>query len=702
MDAFFSPRGVAVIGATANRRKGGYAVLFNLRKGYNGNIYPVNPRYGEIDALPCYRSVKDVPDPVDMAIVFVPSDRVRGVIADCAERGIGSVMIQSAGFAESGEAGRRLQNQILSIARAAGMRIWGPNCMGLVDAHRQFVFSFVSPVIWEEGLRAGPVSLVVQSGLLSAGFLIDFMTHGTAGISKACSIGNKSDVDESDILSYLLEDPRTQAIAMYLESIKDGRRFLTLCRNSAKPIVVLKGGRSRAGAAAALSHTASMAGDGALVGDVLSQAGVVQARDFGQMIDMARTLAFYPDIRFTHRPRVAVLTYSGAAGIVSADFIDELGLLLAQPDSRTTDGLKTLFPEWMPVSNPVDLWPAIEINGPEKVFSEALEALCTDPGVDLVLLHAFVGGKFADVDVSVLAKIARRAKKPLFCWVLGARDAVRSFTLEAQRLGVPVYREIGRSVECIASLNRALSIESRPTAAEQKPEGIIDEAGRRLLETGRGPLDEYQSKRLLAAAGIVTVEEAVATNRSEALTVAGKIGYPVVLKGLVSGVAHKTEKGLVELGIRSDEQLERACADIFARAANRCRLLIQRQVEGRIEIIVGLVRDRQFGPCVMCGFGGIFAEARADRAFAVAPLSKKEALALIDRLKYRHLLEGWRGEPAADKQALAEAIVATARLGCADERIQEIDVNPLIISAGRPIAVDATVVLSGQGAGSDR
>jgi acetyltransferase len=280
MEFFFKPKGIAVIGASANPVKGGYFILNNLIKGFQGGIYPVNPAYPAIDGLPCYPSVLDVPDPVDLAIIFVPAPRVPRVLRECARRGIKGAMIESGGFAESGPEGRQLQDRIIEIRRETGIRIWGPNCMGLVDAVHNFVFSFVLPAIWEKGLDSGNVSLVVQSGMLSAGFLIDIMSNGIMGISKACSIGNKADVNECDILEYLIDDPDTGVIGLYLESIPHGRRFMALCRRSLKPIVVLRGGKSRKGAEAAKSHTASLAGNGAVVGAALAQVGVVEAVDF--------------------------------------------------------------------------------------------------------------------------------------------------------------------------------------------------------------------------------------------------------------------------------------------------------------------------------------------------------------------------------------------------------------------------------------
>ena len=290
MEFFFKPRGVAIIGASASPVKGGHFILKNVMKGFKGGIYPVNPGYAEIEGLPCYPTVADVPDPVDLAIIFVPGPGVPAIVGMCAERGIPGVMIESAGFAEAGDSGGGLQEQLIAIGKETGIRIWGPNCMGLVDAVNKQVFSFVLPAIWEGGLTTGDVSLVVQSGMLSAGFLIDIMSHGTMGISKACSIGNKADVDECDILEYLIDDPDTGVIGFYLESIRKGRRFVGLAQRSTKPIVMLRGGKSRTGARAAVSHTASLAGNSAIISGALAQVGVVEAHDFKQMMDLCLSL----------------------------------------------------------------------------------------------------------------------------------------------------------------------------------------------------------------------------------------------------------------------------------------------------------------------------------------------------------------------------------------------------------------------------
>ena len=452
MDFFFNPAGIALLGATANEKKGGFSILKNLMTGFSGHIYPVNHRYTEINGLLCYANINQVPDPVDMAIIFVPAPVVPEVVQACADRGIPGVIIQSAGFAETGEKGKKLQKQLAEISRRTGIRIWGPNCMGLVDVVHKNVFSFVTPSIWDEGLLSGNISLIVQSGMLSAGFLIDMMTRDKLGVSKACSIGNKMDVNECDILEYLLADPDTAVVGLYLESIEEGRRFFEICKNATKPVVVLQGGKSEKGARAAMGHTASMACNSAIMKGALAQAGVVQADDFRQMIDFSRTLALFPNVPRRRPGRIAIATFSGGAGIVSSDLLDHYELALADLSRDTLKSLKGVFPEWMPPSNPIDLWPAIERNGVDKAYGQTVDAVCADPGVDAVFLHAFVGGLIWRMKLKPIVETAMKAGKPIFFWLIGNENNTRHFQEEARKLKVPVFRELSRAVECMAAV----------------------------------------------------------------------------------------------------------------------------------------------------------------------------------------------------------------------------------------------------------
>ncbi len=695
MEFFFKPEGIAVVGATASKEKGGNIIVTNLKKGYSGQVYPVNPGYKEIEGLPCYPSVADVPDPVDLAIAFVAAHMVPGVIEDCAKRNISGVMIQSAGFSETGPKGTALQQEIKQIAEKTGIRLWGPNCMGLVDANQRFVFSTVTPAIWDTGLTCGNVSLIAQSGMLAGAFLIDLMSHGTMGISKVCSIGNKMDVDENDLLAYLIDDPKTAAIGLYLESFTDCRRFMALSRRTTKPIVVLNGGKTARGAAAALSHTASLSASGVIVSGAMAQAGIVEANGFYQLTDYCKTLGMYPEIPAKDGNRVAVLTYTGAAGIVSADIMARHNLELSELNTATLDALQTVFPEWMPPANPVDMWPGIILNGSKKTYNKAMEAVCADPGVDAVFVHCFAGGFSLEADLDRMAKTAKKAGKPLVCWISGERDRVYQFQVSAQKTGVPVFREVMRAVECLGMLlNRPLVNETdeQPDPSEQIRR-LKNDSRLYVLTSEKGALDEYVSKQVLDVCGIPVVKEEQVTSLVEARQTAAGFGFPLVAKGMVPGVSHKTESNLVHLGITSAQALETAVTSLLQTMEGRGSILIQKQVQGKIELVAGFVRDPRLGPCVMCGLGGVFAEALNDTVFGVAPLTLPDAVQMIDRLKCRNMLEGFRGFDPVDKKALGRILVTLGDVGCAYQGIQEIDINPLIIENGQPIAVDGLVVL---------
>ncbi|MBN1661997.1 MAG: acetate--CoA ligase family protein [Deltaproteobacteria bacterium] len=689
MEFFFNPQSIAVIGATPTRFKNGYSILRNLMSGYQGKVYPVNPRYEEALGFPCFPSVRAIPDKVDLAIIIVPAAMVPQAVEECAARGVPGVMIESGGFAEIGPKGKILQQQLVDIAKRTGIRIWGPNCMGLVDAKHGYVFSFMHSRKFREQLTAGRVSLVVQSGMLSAAFLVDLMSNGLMGISKVCSVGNKVDVNECDVLEYLLADPDTGVVGLYLESFVDGRRFMELCRRSAKPVVVLKGGKSRKGAEAAMSHTASLAGNQRIISGALAQAGVREAKDFRQMADICRSLAIVPPRPAGQTGRIAVLTFSGGAGILSADFIEEMGLSVADLAEETYDQLRKLFPEWRPVSNPVDLYPVIE-DGTD-VFGEAVKAALADPGVDAVFFHSNTGEAG---HVQKMADLSKAAGKPLFIWTLGTKENTYEMYTIARACELLVYQDIYRACECMAAVFQ-----------QPKPTDILSERQERtttvslnselqnIIDTAAGPLDEYVSKNILKACGVPTVEEQIVTSTAQAKETASCMGMPVVMKGLQPGGVHKTELGLVDLDIKTGRAAGKSYSALMKKMKGTGRVLMQKQVHGKVELIIGLVRDSQFGPCVMFGVGGIMAEVLDDVVFAVAPLTHRDALNLIARLRSRKLLNGFRGAPPVNRDEMAQILVAVGDLGAACPRIREIDVNPLIITDNGPVAVDTTIVL---------
>jgi acetyltransferase len=412
------------------------------------------------------------------------------------------------------------------------------------------------------------------------------------------------------------------------------------------------------------------------------------------MMDLCRSLADYPAIQPKSSRQVAILTMSGAAGIVSADFLEQHGLSVADLDGSTIEALKQIYPPWMPASNPVDLWPAVELHGRRKAYQAAFQAVFADPKVDAVLFHSFVGGSASSIDVSGPAEMARQSGKPLFGWLMGQRTEAHQFQMTARKLGVPVFGELYRAVECMgAVLSRQEMPQSEPNRRLSVESIYGNDRLKKLLTVATDTLNEYQSKQILDACRIPVVEEKIIPDSAGLREAVREYGVPLVLKGLLPGETHKTESGLVHTGISSAEEAVRVFAELRQKMAADGSVLLQKQVVGYPELIVGLIRDPQFGPCVMCGFGGILAEVLADSVFAAAPFNKSEALALIDRLKTQKLLNGFRGSIAVDRDALADILVRLGDLGAAFEQIKEIDINPLIVQEGRPIAVDATIIV---------
>ncbi|MBU4275580.1 MAG: acetate--CoA ligase family protein [Proteobacteria bacterium] len=683
MEFFFNPSSVAVVGASPERT--GKSLLVNTAATREVAVYPVNPKYQELEGLTCYPSVAAIPHPVEMAILLVPARFTPQILEECAAKGVRGVMIQSAGFAETGEAGRELQAKCVAIARQAGMRLWGPNCMGLVDVPGQKYFTFMSPNITRVLPPHGTLSLVVQSGMLSAGFLADLATRRGIAVNKACSIGNKCDVDECDVLEYMLHDDSTKGVALYLESMPRGRRFMELAEGATKPLVVLKSGRSASGAKAALSHTASLAGNARLTQGLLQAVGVGTARDFHQLVDLGRSLSLLPEI--PAGARVAVITFSGGAGILSCDLLEDNGLPLADLAPATLEELAKVFPAWMPPGNPVDLWPAMELHGPGPTMDHAVQAVSKDPNVDLVLLHTFLGGTQDQVNLARYKELLSDQGKGMVFWALGLDQPVREFETQAQAEGVPVFGELARTVDCLA----AASHPGHRAALPPRPQA----SGRPLptdLPPTQGVWDEYQSKRLLRAWKIPTVAEELVADLDQARSAADRLGWPVVLKGLLPGEVHKSEKGLVCLNLDSPAKLERELDRLRKVMEGQGSLVLQAQRKPDYELIVGYLKDAQFGPCVMLGVGGVTAELEPDVAFEMAPLDPPRALAMLDRLRMAKRFAGFRGETPLNREALAQLICRLGDLGASHGAISQVDLNPVAVCEGEPLALDANII----------
>ncbi len=689
MDVFFHPASIAVIGAS-NRGIGRFVIL-NLLAGFTGRIYPVNPNHAEIEGVPCFPSIEAIPDPVDLAIVLVPASSVPLVLEACVVKGVQGVIIESAGFAEVGKEGLELQDRCVAIAKQAGIRVWGPNCMGMVDVPHKYFFSFMHPGGRKEGLLPGKVSLIVQSGMMSAIFLAEVSRRGV-GIAKACSIGNRADVDECDVLEYLLKDPDTDVMAMYLESIPRGRLFSHIVQGSTKPVVVLKGGSSKAGALAAKTHTYSLSGNSRLLNSVLEASGVIKVDELYQMMDVANALSMIPNVN--PACRTAIITLSGGAGILACDALAKHGLPAAQLSEATIKRLSEVFPAWMPVSNPIDLFPALALHGRDVAFNRAISAVLSDPNVDALLIHFVAGLEDVALDLNLLKKKADESGKIALFWLMGGEKGCRAFRQKAREAGIVVHEDVSRIAECLRAASEFTQRRRSGITPNSRTTPVLESVPKPpFLGGSEGVWDEFESKRLLSEWHIPVVEEKLVFSIDEAWETALKIGTPVVLKGLIPGRTHKTEHGLVRLHIMDKPGLEAAFHHLQQKLNHDGRILIQKEIQFDYELMAGFIRDDQFGPCVMFGLGGIFSELDPDVAFAIAPLDRDRALDLIHRIRSTALLQGFRGIAPLREEVMADILVNLGNLGTAYPQIEEIDINPLLIANGAPVAVDASVFL---------
>jgi acetyltransferase len=694
MNTFFDPSSIAVVGASQKRLGG--QVMQNLLYGFRNPIYPVNPNYDSVFEIPCFPSLEAIPHPVDLAIVVVPASLVPSVLEACARKGINRVIIESAGFAEVGKEGIALQEHCRAIAQEGGIRLWGPNCMGLVDVRKRYFFTFMTPSIYLDGLIPGRISLVVQSGMLSAIFLAELSRRGI-GVSKACSIGNRADVDECDLLAYFMDDPDTDVVALYLESMSRGRLFADMANSSSKPIVVLKGGRSEAGALAAMSHTYSLSGNSRLLDSIFRMCGIISAEEIYQMMDVADALTILPPI--PSKARTAIITLSGGAGILACDSLERRGLQVSRLSDDTRKELSHIFPDWMPVSNPIDLFPAVGIHGRATAYARAIPIVLRDPNVDALLIHYVAGLEDDSMDMATLKQEADKTGKAVFFWLMGRREGSKSFRKHARENGLAVHGDISRISDCLAAAGnyKPRKATSSVSSGEEEIGGGITLQLNAFSIHGR-IMDEHDSKQILKQYRLPVVEETIVATEQQARAAALKMGYPVVVKGLVPGDMHKTESGMVILNRQTAQQLEKSFGEIGAKLGAKGRILLQKQVDKDYELIAGFHRDREFGPCVMFGLGGTLAELDPDVVFALAPLSRGEAVELMERIRGKRVLDGFRGMRPLNREPMADILVALSHMGAEYPFIEHVDLNPVVVHQGMPLIVDANIVLD-KGAG---
>ena len=695
LDPILKPRSVAVIGASRRADTIGHEILANIVKyGFTGAVYPVNPNAPSIHSIKAYPSVGDIPDAVDLAVIVVPKEHVLAVAESCGQKGVRGLVVISAGFKEVGEAGAAAERQLVEIVRRFGMRMVGPNCMGVLngaaDISLNATFAPTMPPF-------GHAAFVSQSGALGLSVL-DYATEYGIGISQFVSVGNKPDVSGNDLLLQWEHDDTVGVILMYVENFGTPRRFLEIASRMAKqkPIIAMKSGRSTIGARAAASHTGSLAASDAAVDALLTQAGVLRATSMEELFDMAMAFGGPP---LPRSRRTAVLTNSGGPGILAADALEPHGIEVVDLSPETLDKLRPLFPAEASLRNPVDMIASATAAN----YRAALDALLADARVDsaVAIFVPPLGIHAGDVAESIAAAARQHPEKPVLAVLMG-REGLPEGRAELHRAGIPAYIFPESAARALGALRRVREWRARPEVAEHPLVVDRDRAARLIAQAqsaGRLKLSELEVLGVLTAYGITVAPARLARDPEDAARAASEIGYPVVVKIVSPQIVHKTEVGGVRTGIGTAVELKQACAEMLdgvsrlAPQATIDGLLIQRMISGGRETIAGVTRDAAFGPLVMFGLGGIYVEALRDVVFRIAPLTALDVHDMLKGIRGVAILEGVRGEPPADFAALGDVVRRVAQLALDHEDIAELDINPLLAFPQGAVAVDARVLL---------
>lgn len=685
LDPFFSPRGVAVVGASTDPRKLGYGVVRNLVDyHYRGPVYPINPTARELLGYRCYPSVSVVPDPVDLAVIVVPAPSVVKSVDECGMRGIKHAIIVSGGFAETGPEGREREQMLAATARKHGMRIVGPNCIGTIDTHTPVNTTFVIGMP-----EVGDIGFVSQSGAMCA-VVIDWARGAAVGFSRIVSLGNQVDVNENEMISSLVSDPRTKVITAYVEGVSDGKGFMKTATEAArlKPFLVLKAGRGESGARAVASHTGALAGSSEAYDAAFRHCGVLKAHTMEELFDWARALAWQP---LPAGPRVAVLTNAGGPAILAVDALETAGLSLAPLTAGTKEFLRPRLPAAGSLENPVDI---LAGSGP-GTYALALDALLSDPTVDAALVIQAPQDWFLPTSLAeVVSEVAVAHRKPVVTSIMGLASVDKALAiLHSKR--VPNFAFPERAASTLAAMvarKRWMDAPpSRPVALTDVDRAAAQDAIRHGDFT-----------RALAAYRIPIVSSQLATSTDEAVALADRIGYPVVLKLASSSVIHKSDVGGVRLNLTDAEAVRTAFNTILANVRAKVPsaaldgVQVQKMVTQGHEVIIGCRRDPQFGPLLLVGSGGVDVELMRDVRAEIAPVTREKASEMLGATRAGIRLSGWRGAPAGDTEAVIDIMVRLSILASEVPEISELEINPaIVLSPGQgAFAVDIRGIVS--------
>ncbi|MDY0374208.1 MAG: acetate--CoA ligase family protein [Desulfobacterium sp.] len=698
LDAIFAPESIAVIGASTQKGKVGHDIFANiLFGGYKGTIYPVNPKAKSIIGVKCYTSVTNIPDPIDLAMVILPPKLALQAVKDCIAKGVKGVVIVSAGFKEVRGEGAEIEEEIKEMCRKANIRLVGPNCLGVINPAPEVSLnaSFSSRMP-----AAGNVSFISQSGALCTAVL-DFAADKGFGFSKFISIGNKADVDELDLLRYYHKDPNTDVVMIYMEELSRGaEEFISEVREMTSginptPVIAIKSGTSVAGAAAAASHTGALAGSDAIYDAIFSQAGIIRCHTVNELFDYAQALAAK---KIPTGDRIAIVTNAGGPGIIATDMSENSGLSLASFTDETIAELHKYLPPTANFHNPVD----VIGDAARDRYENTLATVLSDSGVDGVLI-ILTPQSMTDAmgTAEAIVNIARNAIKPIVCAFMGVVDVSDGVKL-LQKNRVPVYQFPESAARAMGVLYRNKQWLSRKILPQYDISFDAAKAGQIVkdcLDRGETTMGELDGSRLLACYGFHTLDMALARTGEEAVAIADRIGYPIVMKIVSKQILHKSDAKGVRVGIKTPEEVKEVFEEILESAkeynsmAKLDGVLVQESAKKGREVILGVSRDDVFGHAVMFGLGGIFVEVYKDVVFRMAPMGRNVARRMVRGIKGYPLLAGIRGEAPSDIEALEKNLVSLREMVTNHPEIKELDINPLFVhEAGEGTTVADVII----------
>jgi len=693
LDYFFKPSSIAVIGASATPDKVGYAVLSNIINGkYEGQIIPVNPKAGEILGVKCYKDLSDYDDKIDLGVIAVPTQAVKAAVMSCISAGAKSIIVITAGFKEVDAEGARLEKEIAGLCKTRGIRLLGPNVLGLINTYHSLNATFARNMP-----KRGNISVISQSGAICAAIL-DWADARSLGLAKLISIGNKADINEIDLLEALGEDEETKVIVGYLENIVDGKEFIRTAEKvtSKKPVVMFKAGTTSAGVKAASSHTGSLAGADVAYGAAFRRAGIIRADTFQQLFDFATALSMQP---LPKGRRVAIVTNAGGPGIICADAVENSGLKVAQLDTQSATALKKKLPDAASIGNPIDVLGDAD---PER-YAVAVKAALESDSVDAVITLLTPQLMTKPMETAKIISGCSEGKKPLLACFMGGKNVIPGREELVSR-NLPDYSSPERMVDALRAMyeyklwrDREPRVLARFTVNKRRVERILGIYQR----MGRVQMGEADSKKILKAYGFSVPKGEICTSADRAAEVADYIGYPVAMKIVSRDIIHKSDVGGVMINLQNGDAVRDAYDMMMMRVERRAPeahlegvYLEQMAQKGR-EIILGMTRDPQFGPMMMFGLGGIFVEVMKDVAFYLAPITKEEALRMLESTRSYSFLKGVRGQAAVDIEAIAAGLQYISQLATDFPQIAEMDINPFIVGSigTHSVAADARITL---------